>query len=81
VIYGSGDAKTVFTDPAPFLESFFRLREYSIPLPETGQLEGHYILVQVVYKSIRLLPPLNLLSLVFMDQSEKSEWYRVEIEG
>ncbi len=80
VIYEDSDKKTLYTDPALFLKSFFRLRDYPIPQPETEPLDGHYILVQVVYKKIRLLPPLNILSLVFMDQAEKSEWYRVEVD-
>lgn len=69
-----------FSEPEVFLEHYYELKNYSIPFsPVPG--EDYYLLGRIVVEDIKLVPPLNLLTLFMRENRTVTDWHRHPIDG
>jgi len=69
-----------FSEPEVFLEHYYELENYPIPFAPTPG-EDYYLLGRIVVEDIKLVPPLNLLTLFMRKNRTVTDWYRHPING
>jgi hypothetical protein len=76
------DGETVgrYTSEAAFLEAFFSLPETEIGAVETGDVREHYVLARVRMMPVKIIAPLNIITLFSSEASFTTPWMEAELK-
>lgn len=65
---------------AEFLEDFFTLAAFPIPIDPTADIDRYYLLCQVELRPVRLVPALDFLGAVRPGETVVTPWIRFELD-
>jgi hypothetical protein len=81
VLRGPGGRERRFRDRKVFVEQFFSLSGYRLTDAASELSDEHYILVQVALEPVKLVPPVNLVSLFSQQTMATSPWVEARLIG
>lgn len=77
----SEDGKTGFSDLAVFIEEFSGLTGFFLSLPPVKDTRERYILSRITLNTVKLLPPLTILSFFLPENRIVTPWVRFNINS
>ncbi len=81
VLRGPRGQERRFQSADVFVAQFFSLSRYRLTNAASGLTDDHYILVQVALEPVKLVPPVNLVSLFSQQTMVSSQWVEARLVG
>lgn len=72
--------KKVLLYEEDFLRSFFKAEDVQIGRLDSGESKEHYVLARISFSPVRLVPPLNMISLFYKKTAVVTRWAEAEIK-
>jgi len=74
------EEKKVLLYEEDFLRSFFKAENVQIGSLSSRESKEHYVLARISFSPVRLVPPLNMISLLYKKTAVVTRWAEAEIE-
>lgn len=74
------EEKEVLLYEEDFLRSFFKAEDVRIGGVSSGESREHYVLARISFSPVRLVPPLNMISLLYKKTAVVTGWTEAEIK-
>ena len=74
------EEKKVLLYEEDFLRSFFKAEDVQIGRLSSRESKEHYVLARISFSPVRLVPPLNMISLLYKKTAVVTRWTEAEIK-
>lgn len=79
IIEVNGEKKVLLYEE-DFLRSFFKAEDVQIGRLSSRESKEHYVLARISFSPVRLVPPLNMISLLYKKTAVVTRWTEAEIK-